>query len=301
MKEMQGKILKGIGGFYYVETPAGCIECRARGVFRNRGETPMVGDEVRICLDEQTGKGVLEELYPRKNFLQRPGVCNVDCLYIVVSTIDPAPNLLNIDKLTALAVHRNIEPCIIISKTDLKENKALYNLYVDAGFTVFEIGFHQQNIEPLRQSLAGKVSAFTGNSGVGKSTLINRLLPQLQLETGEISKKLSRGRHTTRHIELFPLPGGGYLADTPGFSSIDFEDGVVIEKQAVIDCFPDFVPFLNRCRFPDCRHIGERDCGIKQAVSQGKIASSRYESYCVLYREAEKIKDWEKGIKKGNG
>ena len=147
--------------------------------------------------------------------------------------------------------------------------------------------------EKIKESLEGKVSVFTGNSGVGKSTLINRMFPELELKTGEESLKLSRGRHTTRHVELFPLENGGYLADTPGFSSIDFESYTVIKKDDVADCFPEFEPFLNECRFPDCAHIGERDCAIKNAVGSGEIPASRYESYCAFYKEAEKIKDWE--------
>lgn len=301
METAQGRILKGIGGFYYVETPCGLVECRARGAFRNQEMSPFVGDMVMIQYEIGKMKGVIDEILPRRNLLCRPAVSNIDKLYIVCSTVLPQPNLLNIDKLIAIALHSKIEPVIVISKTDLGSGECLRDIYEKAGFCVFETGLGTSaSAEQIRQSLAGKTSVFTGNSGVGKSTLINTMFTDLSLKTGEVSQKLSRGRHTTRHVELFPLPDGGYLADTPGFSSIDFESGSVIEKQEVVDCFPDISEFVSDCRFPDCRHIGERDCSVKRAVENGEISVSRYESYCALYKEAEKIKIWENRQKRGN-
>ena len=300
MDKAQGRILKGIGGFYYVETPLGIVECRARGSFRNREMTPFVGDNVEIEFDSATMKGVVDKILPRKNLLWRPSVSNIDRLYIVCSTTLPEPNFSNIDKLIAHALHSNIEPIIVISKTDLAEYKELKSVYENAGFEVFETD--NQNIDnanAIKESLNGKISVFTGNSGVGKSTLINAMFPSLSLKTGEVSLKLSRGKHTTRHIELFPLENGGYLADTPGFSSIDFEGETVIEKEDVLSCFPDIAKFSSDCRFPDCKHIGERECSVKTALNQGKIAPSRYESYVTLYTEAEKIKAWESKPKRG--
>ena len=300
METAQGRILKGIGGFYYVETQSSVVECRARGVFRNQDAALYVGDVVEIEFDAEKNKGVIKNILPRKNFLIRPAVSNIDKLYIVCSTVLPQPNFLNIDKLIAMALFASIEPVIVISKTDLESAESIRSVYEKAGFCVFEVNYSDgESVKKIKDSLAGGISVFTGNSGVGKSTLINAMFPSLLLKTGEVSLKLSRGRHTTRHVELFALENGGYLADTPGFSSIDFEGGELIEKDDVIDCFPDFAPFLSDCRFPDCRHIGERDCSVKAAVESGEIVKTRYESYCALYKEAEKIKSWENRQKRG--
>ncbi len=295
MKTAQGRILKGIGGFYYVETEDGLVECRARGHFRNDDMTLLVGDMAEIEYDADKMKGVVNDICERKNALVRPAVSNVDKLYIVCSTVLPQPNLFNIDKLIAIALHNNIEPVLVISKTDLGEAASLREIYEKAGFAVYETNPDNKGAaEQIKNSLSDKISVFTGNSGVGKSTLINAMFPELLLKTGEVSLKLSRGRHTTRHVELFPLLNGGYLADTPGFSSIDFEQNLEIEKDEVISCFPDFAPFISDCRFPDCLHIGERDCSLKKAVENGEVSPSRYESYVALCKEAEKIKPWEK-------
>lgn len=294
MEKTQGRILKGIGGFYYIETQNGIIECKARGLFRNKDLTPTVGDLVEIEYDTVEKKGIINDIKPRKNLLVRPAVSNVDKLYIVCSTTLPQPNFFNIDKLIAIALDNNIEPVIVISKTDLESSDKLRATYQNAGFKVYETNSSSKDgAEEIRKSLSSAVSVFTGNSGVGKSTLINLMFPDFSLKTGEVSLKLSRGKHTTRHVELFPLENCGYLADTPGFSSIDFESSNIIRKENVEDCFPDFSDYLNDCRFLDCKHIGERDCGIKKAVAEGKIEQSRYESYCAMYAEAEKIKDWE--------
>ncbi|MBQ8869151.1 MAG: ribosome small subunit-dependent GTPase A [Oscillospiraceae bacterium] len=295
MKTAQGRILKGIGGFYYVETEDGLVECRARGHFRNDDMTLLVGDMAEIEYDADKMKGVVNAIEERKNALVRPAVSNVDKLYIVCSTVLPQPNLFNIDKLIAIALHNNIEPVLVISKTDLGKAHSLREIYQKAGFSVYETNPDDKSgAEQIKNSLSDKISVFTGNSGVGKSTLINAMFPELLLKTGEVSLKLSRGRHTTRHVELFPIENGGYLADTPGFSSIDFEQNLEIEKDEVISCFPDFAPYISDCRFPDCLHIGERDCSLKKAVENGEISPSRYESYVALCKEAEKIKPWEK-------
>lgn len=294
MDKIQGRILKGIGGFYYVETQKGLIECKARGSFRNRDITPLVGDFVEIEFDGDKNKGVINDILPRKNSLVRPAVSNIDKLYIVCSTTLPDPNFLNIDKLIAIALCNNIEPIIVISKTDLESFENLQKTYENAGFKVFHTNSALSGgAEEIKSSLSSCVSVFTGNSGVGKSTLINQMFPDLSLKTGEVSLKLSRGKHTTRHVELFPLQDGGYLADTPGFSSIDLESSNLILKDDVIKGFPEFDEFLGDCRFLDCRHIGERNCAVKTAVEEGKIEKTRYESYCALYSDAEKIKDWE--------
>ncbi len=294
-----GKILKGIGGFYYVETVDGIIECKARGSFRNKEQSVVVGDMVEIEIGADN-KGVIDKILPRKNLLCRPSVSNIDKLYIVCSTTLPEPNLLNIDKLIAIAISNNIKPVLVISKTDLESPQNLKKIYQNAGFEVFET--HQndkESAQKIKKSLENSISVFTGNSGVGKSSLINNMFPNMSLKTGEISLKLSRGKHTTRHVELFNLSNGAYLADTPGFSSIDFESSNIIRKEEVFDCFPDFSQYADDCRFPDCKHIGERDCSVKDAVENGKIEKSRYDSYVFLYKEAEKIKDWETPNKKG--
>ena len=294
MQTAKGRILKGIGGFYYVETEFGIVECRARGLFRNKELSPYVGDYVTIDFDADKMSGVVSEIERRKNSLIRPAVSNIDKLYIVCSTTLPEPNLFNIDKLTAIAVNSGIQPIIVISKTDLKSAETIRKIYEKVGFEVYETNSASDySLKEIKDSLCGYTSVFTGNSGVGKSTLINMLFPELSLKTGEVSMKLSRGRHTTRHVELFKLEGGGYLADTPGFSSIDFEGYTVVKKDEVVDCFPEFKDYMGECRFPDCAHIGERDCSIKTSVENGDIPSSRYESYCALYKEAEKIRDWE--------
>ncbi len=301
MQKAEGKIIKGIGGFYYIKLGQDIIECRARGAFRNIDETLFVGDEVLIEYDEKTLKGVVTKILPRKNALIRPSVSNVDKLYIVCSTTLPSPNLFNIDKLIAIAIHNKIKPVIVISKTDLDAEgiEDIIKIYRNAGIEVFETSSkNSEGAKKIFASLENCVNVFTGNSGVGKSTLINQMLPNLSLKTGEVSSKLSRGKHTTRHVELFELENGGYIADTPGFSSIELEGQLFIKKDEVIDCFEEFEEFLGECRFPDCCHIGERDCSVKDAVERGDIAPSRYESYVTLYKEAEKIKEWDTRIKK---
>lgn len=299
MEKIEGRILKGIGGFYYIQTSNTIIECKARGHFRNKDLVPTVGDFVEIEYDADKKTGVINSILPRKNLLVRPAVSNVDKLYIVCSTTLPQPNYFNIDKLIAIALDNNIEPVIVISKTDLESSENLRKTYQNAGFKVYETSSSSnKGAQEIKASLSSSVSVFTGNSGVGKSTLINLMFPEFALKTGEVSLKLSRGKHTTRHVELFPLENSGYLADTPGFSSIDFESSNLIRKENVQDCFPDFSAYLGDCRFLDCKHIGERDCGIKKAVEDEKIEKTRYESYCAMYLEAEKIKDWETRPKK---
>ena len=293
MLKQRGRILKGIGGFYYVETEKALIECKARGAFRKDNLTLQVGDFVEIEYDESTNKGVIDEIFDRKNSLIRPPISNIDKLYIVTSTYLPEPNTLNIDKLTALCVYKNIEPILVVSKTDVKKADELIENYKKAGITVFETNkFDKSAAEKIGQSLNGYTCAFAGNSGVGKSTLINMIEPNLKLQTGEVSLKLSRGRHTTRHVELFKI-NGGYIADTPGFSSLDFESGVNILKDELIYCFPDLLKYADNCRFKDCAHINEKDCSLKEAVLNGDVVESRYLSYKELYKEAEKIKVWD--------
>ena len=290
---MQGRILKATGGFYYVLSDAVLYECRARGLFRKNGVSPLVGDWVEI---EETGeeKGYVTRILDRKNSLIRPPLANLDQLFLVVSVADPQPNLLVLDKLIAIAEHKKIEPFLIVTKTDLGEWETLAALYEKAGFQVFCTGLDQDSdLAMLRRSMEGKISAFCGNSGVGKSSLLNRIDSQLDLSTAQISQKLGRGRHTTRHVQLYPVSGGGYIADTPGFSSMDLERYEVILKEQLQYCFREFGPHLNQCRFTGCSHTKEKGCAVLAAMKEGEIASSRHDSYCTLYEAAKNIKEWE--------
>lgn len=285
--------MKGIGGFYYVRCGETIYECRARGVFRKKKITPLVGDFVRVEPEEEPGKGTLTEILPRRNFLVRPPVANLDQLLIVASLQDPQPNLLMIDKTIAAAEYHNIEPVIVLNKTDLEDGNAIEEIYRQAGFTCIQASAHTgEGIERIREQLQGRVSVFTGNSGVGKSSLLNCIDERLGLSTGEISQKLGRGRHTTRHVEIFELENGGFVADTPGFSTLDIERFQLIRKEELPDCFREFAPFLGQCRFTSCAHTVEKGCAILQAVEEGKIARSRWESYCTMYQEVKDIKEW---------
>lgn len=241
----------------------------------------------------EEGKGALSQVLDRRNQLVRPPVANLDCLVIVVSVADPAPVPLVIDKMIAIAEKNDIEPVVVINKADLGDTQVWEKIYRLAGLPVFVLSaFDKEAIQPLRQALAGKLSAFTGNSGVGKSSLLNAMHPDLSLATGEISQKLGRGRHTTRTVSLYSLPGGGYIADTPGFSSLDMERAQPILKDELPFCFREFAPFLNGCRFTSCVHVKEKECAVRQAVAEGKIARSRYESYVAMYEQVKDKEEW---------
>ena len=290
---MQGRILKATGGFYYVLSGTVLYECRARGLFRKNGVSPLVGDWVEM---EETGeeKGYVTQILNRKNSLVRPPLANLDQLFLVVSVADPQPNLLVLDKLIAIAEHKKIEPLLVVTKTDLGEWQSLAELYEKAGFRVFCAGLdHDGDLEPLRRAMEGKISAFCGNSGVGKSSLLNRIDSRLDLSTAQISQKLGRGRHTTRHVQLYPVSNGGYIADTPGFSSMDLERYEVILKDRLQYCFREFEPYLDQCRFTGCSHTKEKGCAVLEVVRSGEIAQSRHASYCTLYEAAKNIKEWE--------
>ena len=279
--------MKGIGGFYYVETASGLFECRAKGRFRKEKLTPLAGDLVTItvrCDKENT----IDSIQPRKNALKRPPVANVDRLFIVVSATKPLPRALVIDKLTCIAENNGIEPVLIFSKTDLAPIDDLLSVYRSTGYTLL---FNTQ-LDEIRSLIEDRVCAFTGNSGVGKTTLINRLDPSLSLETNEISEKLGRGKHTTRQAELFHI-SGGLVIDTAGFSSLNLLQNDVIMKEDLADCFPEFRPYLGACKFTSCAHIGEKGCKICEKVLEGEISSSRHKSYCTLYEDAKSIKQWE--------
>ena len=291
---MRGRIVRSLSGFYDVEAGDQVYTCKARGVFRKDGITPLCGDFVQFTPPQDAdSEGTVDAILPRMNALQRPPLANLDCLFVIVSVCEPAPNALVIDRLTALAVHKQITPCIVVTKADLGDPEPIASVYRRAGFRTFCVGRDEtDDADNIRAVLQGHVSAFTGNTGVGKSTLLNTIDPALSLPTAQISRKLGRGRHTTRHVQLFPTCGG-YVADTPGFSALDLENGEFIRKDDLAFCFPEFAPYLTQCRFTSCAHTCERGCRVLQAVADGEIPPSRHESYVALYNEAKQIKDWQ--------
>lgn len=289
---LQGIIIKGIGGFYYVEAADTVYECRARGIFRKNGITPVAGDHATISVLPD-GTGWVEEIAPRRNCLVRPPVANLDKLVVVISVSEPSPNLLVTDKMIAIAEKNDIEPVVIISKADLQDASHLEHIYQLTGLTVLTVSVESgQGVEALRRELKGKISAFTGNSGVGKSSLLNALDESLSQQTGDISRKLGRGRHTTRTVELFHLSFGGHIVDTPGFSSLDLERAQRIYKDELADCFREFAEYIPRCRFTDCTHTKESGCAVIEAVNEGRIARERHDSYNAIYEEVKDFKTW---------
>lgn len=287
---VHGIIMHAISGFYYVEAAGFVYECKAKGAFRKEKKTPLVGDRVTIETDGDTG--FITDIEERKNFLTRPPIANIDTLFIVVSADRPKPNAYVIDKLTAFAVYHGIRPVLVFSKTDLADISDLAALYKNAGFPVLCCSaVTGEGMEALEKTMENGISAFTGNSGVGKSSILNYLMPGLSLETNEISDKLGRGRHTTRSVQLYRCRGG-LIADTPGFSSLDFEEnGEPIPKEGLAECFPEFRPFMEKCRFyPSCSHTVDKGCAVTQAVASGEIAEQRHRSYCRMYEELRNMK-----------
>ena len=290
----QGVILKALSGFYYVFADGQTYACRARGKFRHRHIIPLVGDRVLITLlDETTGS--LDDILPRSNEFQRPAVANIEQMVIIVSQAIPVSDPYLIDRIITIAEARNCTSIICINKCDLENGEDLYRIYHAAGFPVVKVSAETgEGIEDLRAIISGKVSAFTGNSGVGKSSILNVLSPHLQLKTGEVSDKLGRGRHTTRHVELVALDENTLIADTPGFSSFDADPVELCRKEELENYFHDFSPYLGQCRFQDCRHIKEKGCAVLEAVKTGAIQPTRHHSYCRLYEQAAAIPDWER-------
>lgn len=289
----QGRILKGIGGFYYVEAEETIYECKARGVFRKRGTTPLAGDWVQICIDNDTG--TIEEIFPRKNMLVRPPCANIDQMFLVTSICNPSPNLLVLDKMIAVAEDQEMEPILVISKTDLQSADELEQIYQKAGIQVITVSsVSGQGIERIQTLLKDKISVFTGNSGVGKSSLLNCISPEFRQETGIISSKLGRGKHTTRQVELLKLPCGGYVADTPGFSTMDMERYNIVKKEHLQYCFREMKPYITQCKFSSCSHTCEKGCAVLRAVEQGEITQSRHNSYTAMYEQVKDKKEWER-------
>ena len=288
--KLTGIITKGIGGFYYVEVANAIYECKARGIFRKNKITPFVGDRVEISVNENA-ENTIDAILDRKNFLIRPPVSNIDNLIIVVSTVEPKPNFFVIDKMITLAEYKNIEPYIVISKTDLSSYDEIVNIYKDTGISIITLDT-DDSIQRIKEIMKGKISAFTGNSGVGKTTLLNKLDTSLNLSTGAISDKLGRGRHTTRQAQLFNVCEG-FVIDTPGFSSLEFDKTEIIKKDELPYCFREFREYLGGCKFTSCSHVNDKGCLICQAVKDGLINETRHNSYVQLYNQAKEIKEWE--------
>ncbi len=292
MPKLEGIIIKGIGGFYYIEAAGEIFECKARGVFRKSGIKPLPGDRVSISVNENA-ENTIDEIHERSSILLRPPVANVDRLFIVSSICEPKPVLLIIDRLTALAVNKGIEPIVIFTKNDLENADEYTDIYLKAGIKAFSVScVSGEGVEEVKEELKNHISAFCGNTGVGKSSLLNAIDPGLALKTGEISDKLGRGRHTTRHSELFKVDGG-YVADTPGFSSFDTEDTELILKDDLPYTFKEFEQYLGQCKFSTCLHTKDKGCRIIRAVEDGEIPKSRHESYCAMMEQAKNIKEWE--------
>ena len=289
----QGRIVKALSGFYYVETAeAALVECKARGKFRKDGKTPTVGDRVEIS--RSGSRGMIETLLPRENFFVRPAVCNLDLLVVLCANVIPVTDPFLIDRVTAIAGNQNVPVVLCINKTDLEEQDRLGPIYEKAGYRVIRTSaVTGAGIDALREAVRGRTAAFTGNSGVGKSSVLNRLAPELELKVGEVSDKLGRGRHTTRHVELYALGDGTFLADTPGFSSFDTERMDLVLKENLQYAFPDFAPYLGRCQFHDCAHLREPGCAVRAAVEAGAVPESRYRSYERLYERARELRTWE--------
>ena len=297
-------IIKGVGGLYTVRRSDGStVACRARGSFRHDGITPLVGDRVTLLEDGEQGI-VIDEILARKNSLIRPPMANLDCIFVTMAAASPTPILTTIDKLTAIAEHTGIEPIIVVTKSELRPDVAeeLRKLYASCGFSAFAVSaVENTGIDALQeyidQNLSGKIAAFAGASGVGKSTLLNRLFPHLALSTSEISRKIERGRHTTRQVELFALSEGencGYIADTPGFSMLDFERFDFMDCEDLPLAMREFVDRIGQCRYTKCSHTKEEGCAIVDAVRRGEIPKSRHESFCELHAILKAKKKWDK-------
>lgn len=290
----EGVICKALSGFYYVDDGRTVTACRARGKHRHNRITPLVGDRVRFT-PLADGSGALDEILPRKNEFYRPAVANIDLLVVVASQAVPVTDPFLIDRVAAIAASRDCETLICINKCDLTSGEELARIYERAGFPTFQVSAEtREGLEELRRAITGKVCAFTGNSGVGKSSILNALESNFDLATGQVSDKLGRGRHTTRHVELFRLSCGALAADTPGFSSFDVDKMELARKEELQYSFREFAPFLGKCRFQDCAHVKEKGCAVIEAVRTGEISQSRHQSYVRLYEQAKAVPDWER-------
>ena len=287
-----GRIVRSISGFYDVQTAVGLVNCRARGILRKDGQSPLTGDMVQITVER--GKGMVEQILPRRNSFVRPAVANLDALVVFAANVNPVTEPFLIDRVAAIAGDQEVPVYLCINKCDLDPALDLVKIYTNAGFQVIRASAETgEGVEELRHLLRGKLTAFTGNSGVGKSSMLNRLCPELALPVGEVSEKLGRGRHTTRHVELYTLEENTYVADTPGFSSFDTDQMDVILKENLQYAFPDFGAYLGKCQFHDCSHRAEPGCAVTKALAAGELEPTRYSSYLRLYEKASQVKVWE--------
>lgn len=293
---MTGVLTKAISGFYYVSCDGRSYECKARGNFRKAGVSPVVGDSVEFSPTDNV-HGVIENINQRKNFLTRPLVANIDKLFIVSAYKTPSPDTLMIDRLTALAIYNSIEPIIVFNKADMGDFNELYAVYKKSGFKTFVVSAKNNlGLQQLYKEISGSICAFSGNSGVGKSSILNALFPDLKLKTGEVSEKLGRGKHTTRHTQLFETENG-FVVDTPGFSSIETNADLYSFKMSLADCFPDFFEYIVNCKFSTCTHTSEKGCAVIDAVNKGEIAKTRHKSYVTLLSELKNVTQWNNRIK----
>ena len=290
---MNGTIIKALSGFYYVSAENSVYECRARGKFRLDGTSPLVGDRVSFAVSGN-GKGYIEKVHERKNFFIRPAVANIDVLVFIAANTNPVTDPFLIDRVSVITEEAGCELMVCINKTDIDTADELYDIYSSSGFDTFRVSaFDGGGINELKGALKGKICAFTGNSGVGKSSILNAIVPELKLEVGEVSEKLGRGRHTTRHVELFSVDEDTFIADTPGFASFEVEMMQTIDKHELQYDFREFRSCIGRCRFADCAHLKEPGCAVTEAVQNGRIKLSRYQSYKRLYELSAQNKFWE--------
>lgn len=290
---IEGRIVKALSGFYYVQTEHTLLSCKARGKFRLDGTSPLVGDQV-LCSSDAEGVGRVEEILPRRNWFIRPAVANIDQLVFIAAGVNPVTDPFLIDRVSVIAAQAQCELLICVNKSDLSAANELFDVFSAAGFSVIRTSAETgEGIEELFERLRGKTSSFTGNSGVGKSSLLNRLLPSAAAETAAVSEKLGRGKHTTRHVELYALDDCTFIADTPGYASFEIEMMTAIPKEELAGHFLDFQPYLGQCRFHDCAHLREPGCAISEALRNGEIQASRYRSYMRLYELCAQHKFWE--------
>jgi len=290
---IEGVIIKALSGFYYVKTADGIVACKARGRFRLDGTSPLVGDRVQLAL-EKDGSGRIDTVFERKNFFIRPAVANIDALVFVAANVNPVTDPFLIDRVAVIAHEADCELIICVNKIDLDQGDKLYDIFSAAGYHVIRTSAETgEGTAELLDTIRGKVCAFTGNSGVGKSSILNVLLPEAMIPTDAVSEHLGRGKHTTRHVELYPLGMDTFVADTPGFASFEIQMMQTVSKERLQFDFPEFAPYIGKCRFADCAHLKEPDCAVRQAVKEGRIGSSRYSSYVRLYDLTAKQKPWE--------
>jgi len=291
-KTCDGRIIRSLSGFYEVQTQQGTVTCRARGNLRRGAQLPQTGDMVTISVERS--KGMVEKIHPRRNSFVRPAVANIDALVVFAANANPVTEPFLIDRVAAIAGDQEVPVYLCVNKCDLDPARDLIRIYTHAGFPVIAASAETgEGIEQLRELIRGKLVAFTGNSGVGKSSILNRLCPALELPTGEVSEKLGRGRHTTRHVELYDLGDGTLVADTPGFSSFDTDQMDVMLKENLQYAFPDFGAYIGKCQFHDCSHRKEPGCAVTAALAADEIEPTRYDSYLRLYEKASQIKLWE--------